>query len=474
MVKDSAHLTISEVFMLYKAFTAALQEHRLLYDSGKILLAISGGADSMCLLHLMQRTAKEFGVTIYVCHVQHNMRTEAINDEMFVAEYCQKADIPYSIKNIDVPSYVQLHGMSTEDAARQLRYQELYSLLRELGCEYLFTAHNKNDQAETFLINMLRGAAISGLSGMRYRADKLVRPLIDVSRSQIEAYCQEHQLAYCQDMSNFDPVYTRNKVRLQLLPYLAEHYNPNIVDTLVRNMKLLQCDKDYLSEQTNLLADQYLSYTGEQVIFDISKLSEIHIAILQRLLLLACSKLGVVQGIAYRHIELIMRLAEDNYGSKMLNLPRGITVQKVYDKLIFAKSAIVANIDNKESLPIEQVLTVGQEYNLPGAKLIVSHVRDIDSGNTKSICYIPQNTISGRLILRKRMAGDYFLLPDGKRKKLKDFFIDIKLAQAKRDQVPIISDDKGIIWVVGYRHITRTVATPQDYIKIEYKNGNIH
>lgn len=456
---------------LYKIFKDYIVSNNLLQHKQKVLAAVSGGADSMCLLALLQMLAQEWQIQVAVCHVNHNLRgLEADKDAEFVLNYCCKHSLECEIISVPVKEFAKQHSMSIEQAARALRYEALSATKNKLGCDLIATAHNKNDQAETFLLNMLRGAGINGLKGMLPQHGAIIRPLLDIQRKEIESFCLDYQLEYCHDSTNDSLEYLRNRVRHELIPALQE-YNPNIINSLTKNMQTIRMDVEYLNEQAQLAAASMISveYKADcmAVYVDIHPLRQLHQSIALRVLLLAIEKnAGSVQGITQAHLLQVYKLIRDDRGSKKLVLPNDIFVRKFYDKISISKSQTKHTEQQLSSLLIP---TVGS-YLFNDIKLAVT--TELHSSIPKSSrckVYIPCELLTEQsLCVRSRMSGDYFELTGGGRKSVKSFFIDQKIPREQRDSVPLLYLGEQLLCILGYRCVTATQpAARQEYLVVE-------
>lgn len=460
---------------MYQRFKNYIIANELLQKKQKILVACSGGADSMCLLTLMQMLATEWDLEIVVCHVNHNLREqEAERDAEFVRAHCQKYDLKFELFSLPVREFAKCQRLSIEQAARQLRYKALRATKEKLGCQAIATAHNKNDQAETFLLNMLRGAGINGLKGMLPQKNELIRPLLTVERAAIEAFCLEHQLAYVTDSSNESREYLRNRIRHELLPILQE-YNPNITNSLTANMQNIAQDATYLNELAKQAAASILSwdfdvhapgYTVVSLAAD--QLQKLHVTIALRVLMLAIERsCGSTQGINQTHLQQLYQLSHSNTGSKQLKLPSDLIARKLYDKISISKYPTTA----KNKQPLALTIKTPGVYNFGASKLLVERVsRQQLPRSSKDKLFIPYSLAPRTLLVRTRQAGDFFELEHGGRKSVKSFFIDQKIEKNSRDHVPLVYLDNKLICILGHRLLQIPISTNcTDYWQLEYQ-----
>lgn len=430
-----------------------IKENKLILDSDNIIVGVSGGPDSMALLSVLYELKDNLNFNLYVAHINHGTREgESDIDEEYVRDYCNKLNIKFYSKNVNLKKYSKENKLSEEEAGRVIRYEFFRSIIKKLGKGKIAVAHNKNDQAETFILRLLRGSGIDGLKGMTYLNNDIIRPLLDITRDEIEKYLSENDIEFRIDKTNLLPIYTRNKVRLELIPYLIKNFNKNIIDTLSRTSKLMKIDSDYLNlEASKYFEDILISYKGDKIALCSSKFNSLHLSMKTRILRLGFEKLnGSVKNLEEKHIRSIIKLVSDGKTGKSINITNNIRVYNEYDKFIFMIN------NNKKQEEFSYILNIDDTTNIKELNILVK-TRIIDSSskilqNKPFIKYFDYDKIIGGIYLRNKRNGDKFV-PKGMKgsKKLKDFFIDEKVPREQRDKIPIIHDDKNIIWIVGYR-----------------------
>ncbi len=232
-----------------------IKKYNLIEDGDKLVIGVSGGPDSIALLDVLLKIKKEsiIDFDIVVCHINHMIRQEAIEDENYVINYCKDNNIECFVKKEEVENIAKENKISTEEAGRKVRYNFFYEILKKKKFNKIATAHNKNDNAETVLMNIIRGSGTSGLKGIEAKRNNLVRPLIDCERKEIEEYCKINNLNPRIDKTNFENNYTRNKIRNLLIPYIKENFNPNIIEGINRLSELSKIEDEYLKNQTKKL-----------------------------------------------------------------------------------------------------------------------------------------------------------------------------------------------------------------------------
>ena len=319
-----------------------IKKYNLIEDGDKIVLGVSGGPDSISMLNILNEIKHEQSIKfeIYVAHVNHLIRKEAIDDEKYVEDYYNKKDIECYIKRIDVEQIANNKKIGTEEAGRNARYDFFEEILQKTGSNKIAIAHNKNDKIETIIMHLLRGSGLSGLKGIEpIRDNKYIRPLIECERQEIEQYCEENELNPRIDKTNFENEYTRNKIRNIVIPYIKQEFNPNILQTLSRLSDVATEESDYVDKQTQKIYQQILmERTNKQIVLNLKEFNKQEKVIKNRLILLATKQLmGSTQGIEKIHIEDIIKLCNNNIGNKYLTPNKNIKILIKDKKINFIK-----------------------------------------------------------------------------------------------------------------------------------------
>lgn len=314
-------------------------------EQRRLLLAVSGGADSLALAHACAQLAQELQLTLKVCHVEHGLRgSEALTDAELVERFCNQLQLDFVRCSVDVKTFCQLQGCSVEEGARLLRYEALKAEARKLGGAIVVTAHHRDDQVETFLLKLLRGAGPEGLRGMQPLSRRgellLCRPLLNLGRRELEEYCRTAGIVYCQDSTNQDCHYTRNRIRLQLLPQLEQEYNQRIRNNLVNTMELLSEQEDFLKAEEDRCWQELQDINKEVpeagLCLRAEELRALKPFMGKRLLRRAYFELGGKE-LSQERTEALEKLLLAGVGGKSIQLPGRITVYYLKGKLIFQK-----------------------------------------------------------------------------------------------------------------------------------------
>ena len=318
-----------------------IKKYNLIENGDRIVLGVSGGPDSISMLNILNdiRNDKNLHMEfdIIVAHVNHMIREEAKDDEKFVEDFCKKIDVPFYSKSIDVQKIANNNKIGTEEAGRNARYNFFDEILTKTNSNKVAIAHNKNDKVETMIMNMLRGSGIAGLKGIEpIKNNKYIRPLIECERFEIEDYCAQKNIEPRIDRTNFENVYTRNKVRNIVIPYIKQEFNPNIIQTMDRLSELVKEEDEYLEKVVETKYKEYVQQEDEkQIVIDLKGFNKQEKVIKSRLLLYTISRLlGTTKGIEKIHIEDIIKLCDNNIGNKYLTPNKNIKVlvknQKIY------------------------------------------------------------------------------------------------------------------------------------------------
>ena len=427
-----------------------------LFPSGcRVLAAVSGGADSMCLLHALWTMREKLGIEVTAAHYDHGLRgEESLRDHDFVEQYCEREKIPFVSEHGDVASYAAEHRLGIEEAARVLRYEFLERKAQELACGRIAVAHHLEDNAETILLHLVRGSGAAGLSGMSPLRGKIARPLLDISRRQIEQYLAGEKVPYMEDSSNASDEYTRNYLRHRILPLLRE-LNPEADRAICRAGRSAGEDEACLSAET----DAFLKSQRAEDSLPCRELLALPDAVSSRVIRRMCP-----QAISYEHVQAVRKIARSTEPA-FADVP-GLRIRAERGRLTFAPAALL------EKLP-ERPLIPGESLSFPEAGWVVR--TEICSFQEEvhglfNICYLKCGEIYGQLSVGPRRAGDRIsLYGRGCSKTLKSLYTEHKLTQAERLTTPVLRDEKGVLAVAGLARSTRAVPEPGDpVIRVEF------
>ena len=323
--------------MFEKTVEKTIKQFNMLEKGDRVLVAVSGGPDSMSILNYLLENKEELEIVLLACHVNHGIRENAKIDEEYVKEYCDKNNIKLFINHSDVISIAKETKRGLEETGRKIRYDFFEEIAQKENIDKIVVAHNKNDNAETVIMNVLRGSGLAGLKGIEPVREKYIRPLIECGREEIEEYCKRKNLNPRHDESNDDNTYTRNKIRNVVLPFIKEEFNPNIVDTLKRLSDIVKEDEEYINGQAKLTYERLATEENNQVSF-VTKEFNKEPKVIQKLLVLKAIKnvQGSLNEIDKINVEDVIKLCNNNIGNKYL-LPNKNVKVEMKDKKIIVK-----------------------------------------------------------------------------------------------------------------------------------------
>lgn len=426
----------------------------------RVVIACSGGADSVALTDAVYCLQKEMGYKIAVMHIEHGLRgEEALADAGFTEKFCAERGLQFACRHVKAAEFAKDEGLSLEDAARRLRYRELWRYVDEVGAELLLTAHHADDQAETVLMQLLRGCGTAGLSGMQVQTERLVRPLLFVNRSEIEAYCRERNLSFCSDSTNDDVHYTRNRIRKELLPYLKTHFNPQLVAALGQTAQLAAMDDEFASFYAQNFFDKYVAENGKLLMCSTGSLLAEFSAVSTRVIRMMWERKAAQDSeLGFEHIKAVLRLVQRGGSGKTVMLPGKTAAAYSYEKLYIGARGEVAYLLNGTTEK-----AVFKAVSINADELEKSKIIELSCGNclrfyisaerpaqAKKTAVVPLEVAGSQITIRTRRDGDRFYPCGGAgSKKLKDYFINCKIPHAERDKKLLVAAGSNILWIIG-------------------------
>lgn len=446
-----------------------IKDNKMIEIGDSVILGVSGGADSVCLYKMLLELKEEYKLEIVVVHVHHGIRDgEADRDMNFVKKMCEEDGIRFEAAMVDVPQIACSMGMSEEEAGRMVRYRTFHEIAdKYFGVEKnvkIAVAHNLNDNVETFIHNLCRGTGINGLAGIKGRSDRIIRPVMCLTRKEIEEYLRERQYSYVNDSTNFSDEYTRNKIRNVIIPYLTENINDETV-LHINNVSLeLRSVAECLDRQCESLYKKAVIERDNRAYIDILGMEGEDEYITSMVVRKAIGQVaGRLKDISRVHINDVMELMHKQTG-KYIMLPYNIIARREYNKIVLG--IFDDNGKNYEGKNEEKV-----EVKLPGEYLFGGNIYDFqiidvekDKININSYekslknnqkmytkCF-DYDKMSFNACLRYRHTGDYLVVNSaGNKKKLKSYFVDKKIVSAERDSIPLLCDGEHVVWIIGHR-----------------------
>ena len=413
-----------------------------------VLVGLSGGPDSVCLLTVLHRLKDAFNLTLHAVYVDHNLRPGETPAEIaYCIKLCDDMKVGFRVKSIDVKGYVKEHGGNKQEAARDLRYRAFHEAALESRADRIGLAHNADDQVETVFLRLIRGTGASGLAGMPAKRGPVIRPLLEIERKDIEAFLGYEKIPYVVDSSNLKTDYFRNRFRLMIMPELKK-MNPNLIQGMNNTVSILQEEERYLGViVTKTLMKMISRKTDSRIELFLTPMESMDIVILRRLLRRALDETEGLRGISFGHIEDIIRLVKEGSSGDRIYLPKGIRVIKDYSLLVITseRPGTIASYE----------MDVPGEVAIIGAGVVIKTAIEEegeDFGDGRTSVLLDAGTMNFPLKIRSRRPGDcFFPYGFGKRKKLQDFFVDEKVPRDERDSIPLVLAGDDVIWVAGYR-----------------------
>lgn len=502
--------------MFKQKVLATINRHNLLKQGERVLIGVSGGKDSVSLLYILKEIEKEYNLSLFIAHLNHLFRgQEAEGDARYVKRLGKRLSIPTKVERFDVPKFIKESRLSAEEGAREVRYRFYHKIAREIGAKKLALGHTADDNVETVLMRFLRGAGVDGLVGIPLLREEgglvIIRPLIEVWEKEVEDYCQGLKIKPREDSSNQSLDYLRNRIRLKLLPQLRREYNLEIKESILGLVKTLRSDYDYLKEETkNAFLRVLVEESSERVSLEVKRLLKLSLSLRMRVLREAIRKIkGDLKEVDLGNVERVLTLLEEGKTSSRVSLPDKIWAEREYDYLIVFKEEkererndfnyrlkipgiteikelgieIEANILSRFDLLVEQSRQVGREVGriARGQHSTVNKEHKdrgpwtVDCGlrgqSTRDLeAYFDYQLVGEQITLRRRKPGDKFIpLGMSDFQKLKKFFIDKKVPQKVRDDVPVVTTSDQVIWIVGYRMDERVKVTKKTKQVLELK-----
>lgn len=452
-----------------------MRQQNMVEPGDLIVTALSGGKDSVCLLTVLAALREELDFSLCALHVHHGIRgEEADRDALFCEELCRRRQIPFEIARVDVPAMAAAQRLSVEAAARKARYEALEAYRRRVGASRIAVAHHQDDQAETVLWNLFRGSGLRGIGGMSPVNGAVIRPFLGITREQLDHYARENSLDWCEDSTNGEDRYTRNRIRRHLMPMICGEVNGQAVEHICRTAVLAAEADSYLRRG----ALRWMEQPGHSEVIPETARSHAVLALdgaalsgedrLLRSYVIreACRRLGCTADLTSAHVEAVQSLLTEARGGsavRQVTLVQGIQVRREYDRLLFGQgeAALTDLTDHPEGgeeeicLPLQdwemnrvyEVRWGGKTFKL---RLIAYNNSEKFPLNryTKWLNY---DKMSGSLVLRRRKTGDYIRLSGGGTKTVKAYMVDEKIPAGSRDTVPVLADGHHVLWIVGYR-----------------------
>ncbi|MGL5615855.1 MAG: tRNA lysidine(34) synthetase TilS [Sarcina sp.] len=433
-----------------------IKKNSMIEENDKVLVALSGGPDSICLLHILKGLENKLNIKILAAHINHCLRgNEADKDEEYARKFCENLGIDFYVKRIEIDKVAKEKKISTEMAGREERYKFFDELKKKFNIQKIAIAHNANDQAETLIMRIARGTGIEGLVGIRPVRDNLfIRPILCLTREEIESYCEDNNLNPRIDKTNLEEVYSRNKIRLKAIPFLKENFNEDVIDAFNRLAYSVSKDVEFINEFVEEKYNTLIENTKDGLIIKREAFDEKE-AVLNRLIRKALMEVsGAFNNFEMKHINDVINLQNGNAGKK-INLTNRVIVINEYGKIKIVRDIKRAEFKDEITFDIEELYNMKEKIITNNLGTFTFKVVE-NNGNIKTTKnnekYFSFDNVS-KITIRTRKDGDT-IVPFGMegRKKLKDIFINNKIPKEERNFIPLLLLDDEVAWIIGVRN----------------------
>ena len=429
-----------------------IKTNRLITSGDKVLVAVSGGPDSIFLFNLLNRYKNELSIELFCCHINHNLRGEVSKkEETFVRNVSKSMGIQFVSRSVDVLSYSKEMHLSIEDAARKMRLKVLKNIADEINVQKIALGHTSDDSIETFFLNLFRGAGRKGLSGIKLQREIFIRPLLCISKKEITVFLKENNIDYRIDVTNWNRDYRRNFIRREIVPLIEEKINSNLKANILQLISVINNEEELLSKVTDEVIENICKKTEDGILVERDGFRTLKPALQRRVVMKCFEKIaGKNKSLKFKEIEALRNTISGTSSGLYFS----------YHKSEFFIGADTVLVRRSETVIEKAEKCDVVKLNIPGdvqfkecCSIITSVLKNINGNiNDKKCVYFNLSEIHPPLVVRTRRNGDKFS-PFGmnKKKKIKDFFIDEKVPFWERDKIPLVVDTKDILWIVGLR-----------------------
>ncbi len=444
--------------MLDQKIKKTIQKYKLLRPGDTVLVAVSGGPDSVCLLAALHALSEELSISLQVAHLDHMFRgRESADEALFVAKLAERLGLPSTIEAVDAAALCRERGLSVQAGAREARYAFLSRTAERTGASRIATGHTATDQAETVLLRLLRGAGGAGLSGIPPMRGPFIRPLIETTREEVLERLTRSGLSFMTDPSNAKPLYTRNRIRLELMPLLKQ-FNPRIVETLAAEAALFKDENEALDLSVETAVQAITEKQGDGFVVRRGAFLALHPAIRRRLLRRLAEALAEgLSGLSWVQVDEALQFMSAAPTGRTMRLPAALTIERTYERFLIGPPTATAPFDYPLAVPGR---TAVPECGIEVEALLCSDPETLLDANYYWQALFDYDKMCLPLRVRSRRPGDRFHPAGlgGKSKKLQDLLVDAKVPRHQRDAVPLLCSGAELLWVMGMRLDQRFLA----------------
>ncbi len=453
---------------MYERIKQYIEKYHMITKDDKVIAGVSGGADSICLLFILIRFAKEWGFALHAVHVHHGIRGESADaDEAYVRRVCGQEGILCTVFRENVPLYAKEHGLTEEEAGREVRRAAFEKVLKEQKGTKIALAHHMNDNAETLLWNLCRGTALKGLGAIAPVSGVWIRPLLCVKREEIVSYLKKWGISYCTDETNEENVYTRNRIRNDVIPYLKKNINEQVISHMAETAEQMHALSGYIGREVSRLKEECTVWDSSGKLLLIEEDYRKIDGALKGYVLhgIICEAAGYRKNIESPHVQMLKDLLKKQVGRRM-SLPYGLTAVRCYEGIRF----------EKRRMPEDSILPEDGTLPEQKARFRIFEKTVISEAFPKKIYtkWFDYDIIKNTVKMRHREPGDYLTIDkNGNTQKLKQYFINEKIPREMRDRIWLLADGSHIIWVIGYRQNQMYQVTEKTIriLEVEFYGG---
>lgn len=447
---------------MYQKVKAYVKKWHMLQKEDSVIAGISGGADSVCLLFMLLKLQKELGFALMAVHVNHGIRgAEAERDEAYVKRLCRQWNVRLKVYRENVPAYAKEHGMTEEEAGRDIRRTCFCKVLKEWGGTKIALAHHENDNVETLLWNLCRGTGIRGLGGIAPVNDVWIRPLLCVKRREIESYLKKRGISYCTDTTNADRRYMRNRIRMDVIPYLEDCVNTESVSHMGKTMERMYELEQYILEEVGQYKESCTGWKNSRRIIRQTEYTKIPKALRDNVLHeILCETAGRRKDIEEVHVQMLRDLFTKQVG-KRIDLPYGVTAIRTYEGVRFEKN-------------IPEASYAGDENELFSIRVFDREPGNVTFPEKIYTKWFDYDIIKSTVKIRHKQPGDYITIDkNGSTQSLKKYFVNVKVPREDREKIWLAADGSHILWIIGYRQNQAYQVTDKTrrILEIEFNGG---